>query len=398
MSITRFSGKTYPDQSFTLGLIPREKKAVSESRYDREHLNQPEVNQLDSIPFLLGNSKLGGKFCSLSESPNKKEFWLTHPPEASELIATLKEVDKVDDGDYSNYYNCESNLSVPLFIVSPKSSQRSRGKYGKHGITGYGRRVVKNSCILLEQRYSRKRLGFITCSLPSFSEEIQRALNANWGEVTRRFYQKLKRKAKERGREFIYVGVTEIQEKRFAKYGVPCPHLHFVYLCRDSPKSKFLFSTFDYWTAWNKSLLEVINLVLPNLCMDAITATGSCHGQLIQKSAAGYLGKYISKGSQVLEDMAEQGWEEFPRQWWTASQSVKKLFKESLVRLRSNQCKALFFNLEEYLEAGHVTKCTFVYYTYEGQDICTGLAGTFSADFYRKVVSENRARLGVVSD
>lgn len=338
MSIARFKGTVYPDKSFSLGIVPSPKKSAQDRQYDRDIRQQEETDYGNVADWLVGTLDIGGKFVSTSESP--------------------------------------------LFIESPKSSQKRRGSYGKHGITPYGKKFVRNACILLEQRYTKKRLGFCTCTLPALPPEVQRVINGHWGEVTRRFYQKLRRIAAKRNRAFIHVGVTEIQEKRFRKYGVPVPHLHFVYVCSDTPGGQYLMSIKDMWQAWNSSIRQVCKLFVPDLCMDAIDRTGSVHGQRIQKSAAGYLGKYLTKGGAVLEAMQKNGWLEFPRQWWTACMQCKKMFKESLIHLDSKECEAFFYNHNAYMQRGELTYVHLIYITLNERDVCIGLYGCMSDAVY----------------
>jgi hypothetical protein len=389
MSITRFSGKGYPDKSFTLGVVPREKKKAVDAQYERDLAQQEPHNQLDTIDWLCGSASIGGKFCSLEENPNKRTDVFQRSDGYDSISDILQGVTKENLYLYAQHYNEDVDLEAPLFIRSPKSSQAKRGSYGSHGITGFGRRVVKNACILLEQKYGRERLGFVTCTLPSLPEEIHREINRHWGEITRRFYQKLKRKAESRNREFIYVGVTEIQEKRFEKHGIPCPHLHFVYLCRDSPRGEYLLKTYDYWFAWNHTIYQVLKLHAPHFSLAGKLATGSCHGKYVQKSAAGYLGKYISKGTSVLEAMREAGWLEFPKQWWSACMRCKKMFKDSIASMQSKRCQDIFFNLEKYLYCGDIVQVSFVYIEYGGVEYCAGLSGTFSDSMYRKILLES---------
>lgn len=386
MSITQFSGRAYPDKSFTLGLVPTKKTKAVDAQYERDLHQQEPTNQLDTVDWLVGSASIGGKFCSLSESPNLSIDIFQAAPGNTEISDILRGVDKTNHYLYANYYDGDVDLSAPLFIRSPKSSQAKRGSYGSHGITGFGRRVVKNACILLEQKYGRKRLGFVTCTLPAFPEEVHREINRHWGEITRRFYQKLKRKAESRGRKFVYVGVTEIQEKRFKTHGVPCPHLHFVYLCRDTPHSEYLLKTTDYWHAWNDTIHQVLKLHAPCLCVAGEFPTGSCHGKYVQKSAAGYLGKYISKGSSVLASMQEAGWVDFPKQWWSACSRCKKMFKDSIASMQSDRCKDIFFHLEKYLFNADIVQVSFVYIEYGGREYCAGLSGTFSDSMYRTIV------------
>lgn len=343
MSIARFRGTVYPDKTFTVGRIPAPKKRVDDKRYDRAYSQQTEWDANSKIDWLTGATNVGGKFCSLSESP--------------------------------------------LLVKCPKSSQSKRGKYGKHGITNAGKRFLKNACILLQQRYGKERLGFATCTLPNMDRNYCEAINGHIGEITRRFYQKLGRICKKRNCEFIYVGCIEIQEKRFKNHNIPAPHLHFVYVARNSVRSRYFFTTKDAYTAWNES----VNQVLCKLGMSPIMGynghTGSTKLELIRSSAAAYIGKYISKGAKVVESMKEKGFEEFPKQWWTACMYAKKLFKSSIVALDTHTCSAIFYGLEHFLHTGDVIWGRFVEVEYGSELHKVGCHGTFSDWCYNKMVT-----------
>lgn len=385
MSIANLSGKVYPDKTFTVGRVAKKKKRAEDKRYDREWAAQAPTNYINVADWLIGNANIHGEFCSLSENPRDNTEVFQARTGTVKVIEVLKEVDNVTNGDYSKFYGVTEDVQQPLFIVGAKSSQNVRGAYGQHGITKYGKRVVRNAALLLEREYGKGRLGFITCTLPTFSEQVQRTINGSWGEITRRFYQAVKRKAESRGRKFIYVGVTEIQEKRFRRYGVPCPHLHFVYLCRDCPRSPYLLDIAELHRLWNKAIKQVVRKMLPNLCMDAEFRTGSVHGATIKKSASGYLGKYISKGCKVLEAMKEEGWDEFPKQWWTASKFAKEMFRKSIKKIPTHVCNQIFYGLGEMLQNGDVIGGSFVWVEVGGQDFCAGFAGIMSSRLYNSI-------------
>lgn len=346
MSIKQFSGKIYPDKSFSLGAVPPPKKSAQERIYDREHASQPDFALDDKISWLMGNTSVGGIFRSTNENP--------------------------------------------LFIKSPKSSQLARGSYGKHGITGFGKRCVKNTCILLESKYHRSQLGFATATLPVYSDALLHRINGAWGEIVRRFFQKVRRLFKKRGCRFIYVSVTEIQEKRFKKYSQPCPHLHFVYFARRNPQEGYVLQTSEFVEAWRRTLIEVITIIsqdcmdaLKQDCMDALKQNkGSVKLETIRVSAAAYLGKYMTKGCKVVASMQEKGWTEFPKQWWSSCMYCRKLFKDSIIHLSSKECEALYYGFENYLHEGTLTWAQLVYYTVEGVDYICGLIGTMSKEMY----------------
>ena len=91
----------------------------------------------------------------------------------------------------------------------------------------------------------------------------------------------------------------------------------------------------------------------------------------------------MSKGGRVLESMKENGWTEFPRQWWTASMQCKKMFRDSIIRMDAIFAKALFYQLEHFLHDGTITWARFVDVCVSGEIRTMGLVGEFSAKAYR---------------
>lgn len=333
-----FTAKVYPDRSLTIGIVPRKKVRCQDKQYERAHRTQPETDYGALADWYEGTNTIAGKSCNMRERA--------------------------------------------LFIKGGKSSQKKRGSYGKHGITRFGKRVVKNGALLLEKKYGKARLGFVTCTLPTFSKDMHHRINGVWGEIVRRFYQKLKRQHEKIGKQFVYISVTEIQEKRFSSTDIPCPHLHFVYVCKDSPRKKFNLYICQIHRAWNKSIREGIGLCGYPYTMSGNLPWGSVHATLVRKSASAYLGKYMSKGCKVIASMREKGWEEFPKQWWSASASVKKMFKDSIIRLDHATASAIFYGLEHYLHDNMIEWAHYIEILYDGEYRTVGLVATISKKMY----------------
>lgn len=382
MSIAQLTGKLYPDKSFSLGIVPKKKKTPKDAQYEHDREAQDSVDYSSVTDWLLGTTNIHGEFCSLSENPkSREEVWKARPGSEG-AIEVLKEVEKVTDGDYSKFYGVTENMLEPLFIKSPKSSQKKRGVYGKHGITNYGRRFTKNACILLQRKYGRRRLGFATATLPGMDRDTCDRINGAISDITRRFYQKIRRKYKARNSEFIYVGCIEIQENRFADTQIAAPHLHFVYVAKDSVRAGYTLNTKDFYTAWNESVNEVLKLAGHAPIMGNGGHIGSVKVESIRTSAAAYLGKYLSKGIGVVKAMREEGYTNFPKQWWTASMQMKKMFKESIICLHKDVCKYFFYEAEECLRSGDLTYIYRIYITYNDIDVCVGLYGVLSDKMY----------------
>lgn len=345
--IAQFSGTIYPDKTFSIGRCPSPKITAEDRRYER--------NREAQYDWYIETTKT---YDGVKHTPRRffKEQVYHKPIEKS---------------------------ASPLFIKGSELSPDSKKQYGSHGITRLGKKSVTNAALLYEREYKKSRLGFVTCTLPGVNEKLLRIINRNWGEIVRRFYQKLRRHLRKLGIQFQYVGVTEIQEKRFKKTGLPCPHLHFVYVARDKPKSPYYLYVCQIHRAWNTSINEVLNKTASHAIGLPKNTWGSVHCAVVKKSAAAYLGKYISKGCKVLKDMMDNGWNEFPKQWWSMDVLTKKMFRASLISLDSKTCEAMFYGLEHYLQEGLIKTAYFVSIDLGDRSLTVGLSGIVSSEFYR---------------
>lgn len=343
-STAELVGKIYSDKSFSIGLKPREKKKQLDKQYDKAY-----SEQFDSYSEV---KSLGFGQCER----------VTH------------------------------KFQIPLqaenrFIKSQESSQKSQKKakrYGGKGITQYGRKSVTNIALLLQKKYGRKRIGFGTATLPDIPKEMLTVIHENWGNVVRRFFQSIKRFLKKAAREFVYCGVTEVQEKRYKKTGVFALHLHWVYLSKGNSKD-FWISANELRRLWRKTLIDIFKLndIRLNLSIDDFKASIDC--QVVKKSCSAYLGKYLSKGAKVIENLDESVRNQLPGQWWFACMQSKKMFKESIIRMDTKLCESIFYGLEHYLHEGTIVFAKFIKIEIKeklGQYYTVGVVGRFSASAY----------------
>lgn len=331
-----FRGKVYPDNSYTVGYVPAKKKRVADERYDSEY-----------------ESQLNSYECTVVE------FGRT----------VRKEVKFFDRG-----------ATPSRFINSTESSQEKR-KYGKKGITAYGKRVVSNSALLLQKHFGRRRLGFATATIPPVGFEASRIIIEAWGEITRRFFQELKRIFQRGGKEFVYVGCTEIQERRFVREGIAFPHLHWVYNSRGRSGKAWNVSANDIRSTWARVVIRVCESRGLGGLLSADDFQASIDCQVVKKSANSYLGKYLSKGAKVVKAMQEKGYAEFPKQWWFASAIAKKMFADSIVRLSPNAAFELFYNSEKLVDAGVVKECRCTSVEFGGAEFVVGVSGVFEPGY-----------------
>lgn len=333
-----FTGKVYPDRSFSVGRTPTPKKLSKDTEYDKNY-----EDQFDSYVDV--------------EVRGKKR-----------IIRSDKWFSGIDSYD--------------RFIKSPELSQNPK-RYGSKGITRFGRRIVKNSAILLERKYGIKRLGFVTCTLPNYSRRVLHCLSSRWGEITRRFFQKLKRLQEKLKVPTDMIATTEIQEKRYRKTGCIVPHIHFIYVCKTrSHERKFVVLASIFRRYWQESVEQVIQMFDGGVT-EKLSFKASVDCQVIKKSAAAYLGKYMSKGGEIIAEIEEEGLSCFlPKQWWSASSVTKKMYKESIITLDTHTCSFLMYNLGDCLADGWLTWCNYVDVEINGEIRIMGCVGVFSEEHY----------------
>lgn len=336
--IQQFAGKVYPDRSFSIGRIPIPKKLSNDTEYDKNY-----EAQFDSYIDV---------YCEKHRRIIRSDKWWTG----------LSDYDR--------------------FIKSSESSQKNV-RYGKKGITRFGRRMVKNGAVLLERKHKISRLGFVTVTLPSYSRRIMHILSRDWHEVTRRFFQKIKRFQEKLGRPTEMVSCTEIQPKRFKEHGIVAPHLHFIYVCKEKAHSKKYTITAKLFRIYWKQSVEQVIALHDGEVTEKKDFNASIDCQVIKKSAASYLGKYMSKGGEILADIEEKGLSCFlPKQWWTATTGMKKIIKDAIITLDNETCKALMYQLGDFLADGILTWCNYVDVTINDEDRIMGCVGVFSEEHY----------------
>lgn len=170
-----------------------------------------------------------------------------------------------------------------------------RGKRGSKGISRYSARMVRNAAFLLQRKYGRSRLSFLTYTLPSLSPEEWEVVCAGWSEIVRVVLQRLRRNLVRCGLPDYVVSVTELQEGRLKRDRVPGLHLHILFVGRKEGKGWSLKPS-EVRSFWMSALESCLGYSLP---MDRMKASENI--QQVRKSAEGYLGKYMTKGSKSIE-------------------------------------------------------------------------------------------------
>lgn len=214
-------------------------------------------------------------------------------------------------------------LAAHLGLSSPSNLQKSpespkRLRRGLRGISSAGRNLVRDAALYLEETYGRQTLSFLTLTIPT--ECLTPSLFLGWSDLTRKLRQRLVYALKEHELDPSVVGVVEIQELRQSDCaGMPALHWHLLFQGR---KKGHTWALPPKWFAstWN-DLLWKASGVRPQ--SQAATRVES-----VRSSASGYLGKYMSKGSQALLSVNT---DYVPSSWYMCTRPLLRIVNRLIV-------------------------------------------------------------------
>ena len=252
-----------------------------------------------------------------------------------------------------------------------------RAKRGSKGISAAARRIIKSCGVILEERFRRPNLSLGTCTTPPVDETRQRQLCENWSEIKRQFFQALTRLLASRGLSTDYVQVTEIQEKRFEKWGQVCPHLHFVFQGRLHSREPWRVAPADIQFLWQRSMENVLGVRLD--CRSATRIENP------RKSLSKELGKYLTKGGKVVKEILDRGLGAYlPSSWYGASKALSLLERAARIERTGEIATYVLRNLEALAESGEI-KFRRIYARFKcpqtgiEREICVGASGWFTS-------------------
>lgn len=234
-----------------------------------------------------------------------------------------------------------ANKSVPLIgLAIDSNSHSNRGHVddgrgvgrdspeparGQKGITTHQRRVISNAVQFLQRRHGRKRLSFVTLTLPDLTFEESWMVSSNWSTIVRVFFQRLGRWQSKLGITPHYASCTEMQPHRMERDGHPALHLHFVMVGKARGRKGWAFKPKFIRKLWRDT-------VQPYLYEEK-DWSASENVQQVKRNAAAYLGKYISKGGAVASPPCPcgTGWS-LPSQWINVSSKLRRWVLNHVMR------------------------------------------------------------------
>jgi len=209
---------------------------------------------------------------------------------------------------------------------------------GLKGITTHGARMVRNAAYLIERDGRGLRAVFATATVPNLPRKQMQVVHQRWNKVVEIYRLYLGRALRDKGLSGESVTVTEIQEKRYQKTGMPILHIHTVFVGM-TREGKWVLTPKTHDDIWRRALN-----IAGGLDLEAVPV--ACQLKRVKKSAEAYIGKYMSKGSAIVKSMVDagfQGW--MPKQWWNMSRSMGERIDSETIR--PNELSQWLYNIAE---------------------------------------------------
>ena len=295
----------------------------------RKKLGAYEDSKARQVPSgrLWPNGEFTVGFTALGEETNIKaeldyttpERWMS-PDELDERLTAMHELlDEVQ-----RFYSMHADLAgsgLTLSNVWNSDTPTPRTKNGLKGLTGYGTKMLRSACYLLEERLGKDDCCMVTITVPALSQADRVKVAKAWPVLTNRLVKWLTLALLRAGRTPVIAGCVEVQTGRLKKYAQGYLHLHLVCPAHSNKGGTWAVQAGKLRAWWKGALEGVIGKELPHL--------PRVETAIVEKSVEGYLGKYLSKGQgdELEAFVADLGEECVPGQWWFMSAPMRDAVK-----------------------------------------------------------------------
>lgn len=287
------------------------------------------------------------------------ESWQTHiPNQRSTANPDLSEEPATSLG-LSSVSNLTATSCPPPKIL--------RKRRGSNGISSRSRQLVKDAATLLQEKYGKKHLAFVTHTIPTrFITEIHQ----NWTKILHNLRRRYIRSLQKAGLSKEIVMVTEYQEDRLATSGQAVLHVHIVFQGRHKRQS-WAYDVEHYKQHWKECCENYISNASSDAEWNAATRVEG-----IRKSCSSYLAKYMSKGVATLNHILSiDALAYIPSSWHVLTQRLRVEVRQNTRHFEGTSAEELF----EYLTQNAVELLKFNRYvkvlTTDGREICVGWYG-----------------------
>ena len=215
--------------------------------------------------------------------------------------------------------------NLPLGETPPHQTP-ARQRYGLQGMTSMARRKVRASAYLLQERYGKERLSFLTLTVPPLGDVAsERRLASRWHDAVRYLLRRLKALLAQAKLPPFVVGVSEVQVARYANSGQFPLHLHTLFVGRRTKHGGWLIHYSALRKAWAEILEGIVGHPIETRYLENVKG--------VKKDAGNYLGKYMSKSQNEVDKIRADGNEwMLPHQWWFSSKEMKDFLKSRTCR------------------------------------------------------------------
>lgn len=371
----RWVCRIFPSGNYTMGKIPRpkpESNVTSDVRnYERKVLRLVEYTgtnyDQNVYELIYWKHRSSGRVIHTPPTPPfvsmKGQDSLELSSEATPDRGLTNQMNSATEDLKEGGSGHRGDASLGLSTVS--NSRKS--KMGLKGITNYGRSMVREGCYLLEHKYGKDNLAFVTLTVPYSGEDLK-VIARNWGKVKHRYFEELARFYQRRNTELEYVAVTEIQEKRYKRLGEVAPHLH--YCCNSKNGKTYVMTPME--------LRGLFQRVCERFVTSDVPFTASENIQKVKKNAGRYLSKYFSKGGGCIKKIAAEEPELLPSQYWAVSKTIlKSVARETVVLYDKESWEFLTF-VQDNVRDGNRSYTIHPVYV-QISDGCEGLYGYWGA-------------------
>ncbi len=229
--------------------------------------------------------------------------------------------------DASIYRLVHLRLLVPLGLSDARILTESLpGRKKLLSMTRNMGRNLRNVVYLMEEKYGKEQLSFLTLTLPNLSREGLSLCCANWDVMVNTFTKWLRTRVELKCMELEYAYCTEIQPGRLKNRGEYAPHLHIVFRGKAYNKQAWAVSWIDCRNTWAGIISKFVNESFDTRALENI--------QRVKKSAARYLSKYLSKGKNIIPQGTEEDApiQQLHTQWGGMSRNLSRDLKKRIIR------------------------------------------------------------------
>lgn len=279
--------------------------------------------QSADIPYSVYSQK-GSHFAT-----SQNEIYILE--ETTDKGSTLRK-----QGDISEFNTIHTHLGIgrlvhlgilkPLVHPTLESCEKRQSRKRLASMTKRMSRSLRNGAYLLQKQPGGKDvLSFLTLTLPGLSDEGLASCCANWDAMVKRFFDWLRIKCKNNGMDLQHVYCTEIQLKRLENRGEYAPHLHVVYRGRATLKHPWIITPKQARKQWARCIRAFVNEKFDTSALENL--------RRVKHSAAGYLGKYLSKGHQLIpETDGGNPIQQLKTQWGGMARTLSKDIRKNIQR------------------------------------------------------------------